>query len=112
MFSANFSIDDNATAPDSSGEGPPMMIMDMNKYSSEIVAARVFVLVFGSLGLFGNTVSFLVSSKLSEKGKDSSGTVLMKCLAVADNLWVKINLCLMNFISVFFHNVISGAGYL
>ncbi|XP_075249467.1 somatostatin receptor type 2-like [Convolutriloba macropyga] len=55
------------------------------RFQEHIKAIRWIIFVVCSMGLFGNLLTFLASSKIVDNG-DSSGTVFMKCLAVADNL--------------------------
>ncbi|XP_075262433.1 mesotocin receptor-like isoform X2 [Convolutriloba macropyga] len=59
----------------------------VNPYLSAINASRISLLVIGIMGLIGNTLTYKVSSMINDSG-DSSGTVFMKCLALADNMAV------------------------
>ncbi|XP_075249466.1 somatostatin receptor type 2-like [Convolutriloba macropyga] len=66
------------------------------RFQDLVKVIRWIIFVVCSMGLFGNLLTFLASSKIVENG-ESSGTVFMKCLAVADNLAcirVLLNTCM------------------
>ena len=95
------SIPGAGAGPGFGGGGGPRGPLRFEDYYTAI---RSTCFVFCLFGLVGNTLCFLGATRMSENGQNSSGTMFMKCLAVADNLAV-VRILLNTCVPLFYTNI-------